>query len=494
MRSSLRRTPLIAVLAVAVAAPPLVADAGEPASGAAPRAEAVVKVGGWTRLSDGNVSLLSEPNALALGSGGTQVVWYQEDAPLADSIRTRIVNEAGKPATDIRTVVKGWSTVVTDPRIIKYGSERMVVFGGIRSTNPGEKFYGPMAYATSSDGSSWTLGSGSLSETGYAYGSYGTAAVDDQGTPLIGVVAGTADHVTLHRGISPTVPAASGDWATSGLSGNSLYASLGRNAATGETWAVWVQAFGSTAQNGVIAQRVYPTPIGAWRKAPKSTEKDGDFVLPDQNVAVASRAGGEVWAAYAIGYPTANRIGLWRVGSKELITLRAPDVGAITLQPGSGGRLWLAWDSGTSGRVKVARTNPAVTKLGIARSFKPPSKKGSSNSVWSIAGSGRGGPLHLVINSQINSADPQIWYRKVLPGLRLVMSPRKLARGKVVATVTDAGAGVDHARVTFHGTSKLTNAQGKVAFSVARSVPDGKYRAKATKAGYAPGRAVVTVS
>ena len=493
MRRTRRLLPLVALVTL----PALVVPAAAVATSAPPQttgAAAVVKVGGWTRLSDRGVISLSEPHALPLGSGGTQVIWYQQDGASSESIRTRIVKETGKLGSPISTVVKGWAAIVDDPKIIDYGNQRMVVVAGLRSSNPGEKFYGPMAYATSGNGATWTLGSGSLTADIYAYASYGTAAVDDGGTPLVGVVAGSDDVVTLHRGTDPSVPAGSPDWETTPLSGNSLYVSLGRDSKAGNTWAVWMQAFGSTAQNGIIAQKVYPKPIGAWQKAPQSTDKQGDFLGPDQGVAVASRVGGEVWAAYKLGYPTANKIALWRVGSKEVHVIKAPDVDRIALLPGPGGRLWLAWYSGTSGAVKVTRTNPAVTRFGKVSSVKPPTKKGSYSNVWSIGGSGRGGPLHLVVNAQIGAADPQIWYRKVLPGLLLVMSPHKLADGKVVAKVTDAGAPVAKAKVTFLGTTKTTGANGTVTFTVGKSVRDGRYAATAAKAGYARGRGVVTVT
>lgn len=486
--------PLAIGVALSLALVPLASASGAGSPDRERAAAPIVKVSGWTRLSSGDVSSLSEPHALPLGSGGSQVIWYQQDTASSESIRTRVVNERGRPATDVLAVVKNWAGVISDPKIIDHGNERMVVFAGIRSTNPGEIYDGPMAYATSTDGKSWSLGNGSLSETGYAYASYGTAAVDDAGTPLIGVVASSTSFVTLHRGISPTVPASSGDWQTVSLSGNTYDASLGRDSATGRTWAVWIQDFGNKAQKGVIAQKVYPTPLGDWQKAPKSTRKNGDFLAPDQGVAVASRVGGEVWAAYKVGYPTANQIALWRVGSKEVMTVRAPDVDRITLQPAPNGRLWLAWYSGTSTKIKVTRTNSAVTRFGEVRSLKPPTKKGSYSNVWEMGGSGRGGPLHLVVNAQIGVSEPQIWYQKVLPGLRLVLSPRTLNRGRVVATVTDAGSPVTNAKVKFLGSSKATNGQGKVTFKVGGGVKDGKYKAVATKAGYARGHGVVTVT
>ncbi len=455
---------------------------------------AVVKVKGWTRLSAGKISILSEPHALALDTGGTEAVWYQEDGPSSDSIRARVVLENGKPGTGIVPVVTGWSTLIDDPKIIDYGSQRMVVFGGIRSTSAGEKFDGPMAYATSSNGSSWTLGSGSLTHTGYAYGSYGTAAVDDDGTPLVGVVASSSSVVTLHRGVDSSVPASAADWTTSSTSGYAMHTGLGRDLDTGDVWAAWYCLGCSKSQDGVLAQRVWPKPIGSLKQGPKSSTK-GDSLNPQQGVAVASRKGGGVWAAYKVGYPVANKIRLWHLGTKDGFNVKTKDADHISLLTGPGGRLWLVWDSDGGSKVKVVRTNKKVTRVGVVRTYKPPKKKGDLyNPVWATGGSGSGGPLHLLINSQMGTRATQIWYRKVLPGLQLVVSPKKLSSGKIVAKVTDAGQPVGGAIVKFHGHKKTTHASGTVKFKVGKGLASGKYKLKAKKKGFAKGLAFIKVS
>jgi len=202
-----------------------------------------------------------------------------------------------------------------------------------------------------------------------------------------------------------------------------------------------------------------------------------------------------VWAAYKVGYPTANKIALWQLGTKHTLLVNAPDVRKIALLPGAGGRLWLAWYSGSSSKVKVTRTNPAVSRFGAVATIKPPtSKTYPYPNVWSLGGTGRGGPLHLVANAAIGISAPQIWYRKVLPGLTLVASPRRLDKGTVVAKVTDAGKAVAGARVSFLGHTKTTSRLGIARFTVGVAAPKGKKPLTASKAGYARGHAVVTVT
>lgn len=496
MRRIRLTVPLLTVTTLAALALP--AAGSTPLTGTSSHGgqRAVTKVGGWTQVSASkHVSALSEPDALPLATGGAQVVWYQQDGSSSQSIRTRTVKESGAVGASVSTVVSGWATIVDDPRIINHGAQRMVVFGGLRSTSPGEQYDGTMAYATSSNGTSWAQGPGSLTKSQYAYASYGTDAVDDGGTPLVGVIASSSSYVTLHRGIDPSVPAAAADWTTSTSNSCCAYnAALGRDAKTGATWALWYSNSSTASQNGVLAQRVYPTPIGTMSKAPGSS-KGASSLDPGQAVAVASRAGGQVWAAYKVGYPTANQIALWRVGTKQRLMVKTSDVRRVALFSGSAGRLWLAWYGGSNPTLKVARTNASVTRLGHVSVFKPPTSKASPYpSLWAIGGSGHGGPLHLFINAQIGIASPQIWYRKVLPGLTLVASPRSLNKGRVVAKVTDAGKAVRGARVTFLGHTKTTSRLGTVRFKVGAAVAKGKKRLTASKAGYGQGHAVVRVT
>ncbi|MDH4354076.1 MAG: hypothetical protein OEW41_08850, partial [Actinomycetota bacterium] len=242
-----------------------------------------------------------------------------------------------------------------------------------------------------------------------------------------------------------------------------------------------------------LAQRVWPKPMGNRIRAQQSSSK-GQSLNPQQGVAVASRKGGGVFVAYKVGYPTANKIRVWKVGTKQGFTVRTTDADHISLLPGPAGRLWLVWDSNGGSVIKVSRTNGKATRLGVVQSLKPPKKGGSYNPVWATGGSGAGGPLHLLVNAQIGATSPQIWYQKVLAGLKLTASPKKLDFGKVVAKVSDAGKALSGAKVTFRGSTKTTGAKGTATFTVARGVKSGKYPMIATKAGYARGRAVVTVT
>jgi hypothetical protein len=389
--------------------------------------------------------------------------------------------------------VKNWESLASDPRIIRHGKKRLVAFGGIRSVHPGEQFTGEMAYALSPNGTNWALGPGSLSETTYT-STYGTAAVDDAGTPFIATIGTSTNQVTLHRGIAPTRPATSGDYLTkSGTFGTyAYYVGLAQDTKTHGIWCAWYSNAAENKHNGILVEKVYPKPPARVFKAPGSSSAKGDSTDPGQNVAVAASTRGGIYVAYKVGYPTANHVRIWEVGTRHSITVKANNAQDVMLATGPTGRLWLAWYNVNSHSIKVARTDPGVRRLGSIRSVKPPGDRYSS--VWKVTGSGASGPLHLVVNANASGKNPQIYYQKVAPGLTLVAKPRRLDKGVVTAKVSDAGKAVARAKVTFRGKSKLTNGRGIAKFRVPGAVHSGRYAMTAKKAGYFPGHASVRVT
>lgn len=447
---------------------------------------------GWKQVSTHSQSIISRSSVLPLATGGVQVVWQQTDGSSSQSIRARVISERGKMGSPVATVVSGWATLNSDPDIIANGTDRLVAFSGQHSTGGSDPLnVGSVLYATSANGSSWSIGPGSLSQA-TTTGSYGTGAVDDAGMPLIGTTVSSTDHLTFHRGISPARPASSADW--TGKLGNGCCAydpSLARDTKSGDIWSAWYSNASKKSVNGVIAEQAYPTPVGKQFQAPGSFS-NGSSLEPGQPVALASRNGGGVYAAYLAQYPTANRIGIWRVGAKQHFFIKTKNTSRVMLTTGPHGTLWVAWyDAGTY-RVHYARTNQAVTRIGDVGTLKPPGKSGSS--LWSLDGAGPVGSLHLVINANGGFAKPQFWYHKVLAGLTLVATPRTLNKGVVKATVTDAGKPVAGAKVHFGKASKPTNAKGIATFKVKPSYPSGKVHLRATKNGYAPGVAPINVT
>jgi hypothetical protein len=481
---------LLTSLALAVPTQSAVSNAASAKAPAPAKAQAAKSK--WIQLSASNgVSLINEPDVMRLPTGGVQVVWSQGDGT-KESIRTRIVKESGHVGSPISTVVKNWSSAATDPQIIRHGNKRLVAFGGIRSTNPSETLTGEMAYATSGNGKAWALGPGSLTQTTYT-STYGTAAVDDGGTPFVGTIGTSTNQVTLHHGIDPSRPASGGDYLTkSGTFGTyAYYVGLAQNAKTKQIWCAWYSNADETKHNGVLVEKVWPQPPAKVLKAPGSSTPRGDSLDSGQDIAIAA-SGRSVYVAYLVGYPTANHVRIWEVGTRHTLTVKANNAQHVMLSAAPGGRLWLGWFNNGTHSIKVARTDAAVKHLGAIRSIKPPGDRYSS--VWKVTGSGASGPLHLVVNANATGKNPQMYYQKVSPGLTLVARPRSLSKGVVTAKVSDAGKAVGHAKVTFRGQSRQTNGRGIVKFKVPGSAHPGRYAMTATRSGYFPGHASVRVT
>jgi hypothetical protein len=452
-------------------------------------------VNGWTQLSTVTQQNTAEPHAVRRG-GGAIVVWPQRDSASSQSIRTRSIGPGGARGSAIGAVVANWDAVTQEPKIITAPGGFLTAFSGLRSGDPSEDYDGPMAFATSPDEFGWVFGEGSsLSKTQLAYASYGMGAVDDGGVPLVAVNAGSTGVVTLHRGIDPNVPAATDDWATTTMGGCcTYYANVARDRVSGEVWAAWWSLRSTSDTTGIFAQKVHPLPVGARAKAPASSEGTST-TDPRQTIALAGRVGGEVWAGYPVGYPTPTGLKLWRLGSSETLNLPARYVRNVVVAPAPAGRLWVAWfqQSPSGFAVKAARTNAAVTRFGAVQTFRPPG--GSFGSVWTMTAVGDNGYLDLVINAnKTSTGNAQVFHRRIKPALSVSATPSRLADGRVSVKVTDAGAPVANARVTFRGTTKLTSAAGTTTFSVSRSVRDGTYQVTGAKSGFAPGRDTVRVT
>jgi hypothetical protein len=418
----------------------------------------------WTRLSSGNVGTQQQPSVHRFGRD-LQVVWTQPDGQLT-SMWTRILGADGNPTGPAERILR-WQTLIPDPVIFAIGAKRYIVFAGMRTSNVTDPYStGAEYYLTSADGRSWTLGSGSLSASERAAGSYGTAAIGYKGSPLVAFTEASASRITFHRGIDPNSPATQPDGQTAGTGNFAYDTALGEDASTSDVWALWYSNSGKRATNGVVAQRLFPM-MGSLVNAPaSSTTAHGTATstAPDQDLPAVSRSaasGGGVYTAYAT--PKANAITVWRVGARRpAFTIKATfEIGQVSLAAGPAGRLWIFWRNGT-GQLQATRTNKAATRVGAIRDV--PRLRGAT--VYRTAGDGSRGPLDLV--SLMAAARGAMDSIQVLPGLT-GSAGRIWKQGHSYAvTVTDAGAPVSGALVRFAGHSAKSNRHGLARFTVSR--------------------------
>jgi hypothetical protein len=262
---------------------------------------------------------------------------------------------------------------------------------------------------------------------------------------------------------------------------------LGYDAKAGQTWAVWYSQTDAkdAATQGVLAQPIEPA-LGTQIQGPGSlTHSHGsyDALEPSQRIVTADRAGGGVYAAYGVGFPTASKVALWKLGAKTALTLgtggNAQRVGTAA---DSDGRVWLYWWDESSHSIETVRTNSASTRFGSVCKVATP---GDGDAVWDLVGNAAGGPLQLF--ALAGTSHPQVYDAIVKPCLTVTVAPTALTAtkgGAVQVKVSDAGASVRGATVVVGGKSAKTNAQGIAVVSVAKHHATGRIPVTASASGY----------
>jgi hypothetical protein len=157
---------------------------------------------------------------------------------------------------------------------------------------------------------------------------------------------------------------------------------------------------------------------------------------------------------------------------------------AIAASPG--GHLWMLWYDAGLNKIRVVRTNAAVTRFSPVRSVAAPPNSGQ---IDSLQAEGSRGPVDVVaLGMQNTSGFPlAYWDTQVLAKLRLTGSPAKVShtrRTTVTFKVTDVGNPVSGAKVSFLGKTVKTDSKGIAKITVPKGTRTGKHKATARKAGY----------
>lgn len=452
---------------------------------------ALAAPGDWTNLSGTTsasrypeVGNIYEPTIAWFGPA-QQVLWTQKQSSGSEAYFTSILDAQGRVSTPSREVFPAWQAVTKNPALISVGGQRFLSFSGL---NPGRS--GAQYFATSPDGLSWNVSNGSMSETQSAYAAYGSDAVDNAGTPIWVGNAGTTTGIRWHVGTSDANPAPAGTDQSYNLQGCCAYnAAAARDAATGAVYAAFYSNSNATSENGIQVGQILPASAG-WRQAPQSTQvEDGRASSsdPGQKVAMVGRAGGGVFVAYAVGYPTPSLIRIYNVVSGATLDIPgSKDADAISMTAEPDGRLWVVWEQGN--KIKAVHTNAAATRLGSIGSWSAPR---GTEYVWHTAAAGTAGGAGVAVTATTQNAI-NVWHTNVTRTLTVKANAASARRGSAVTfTVTDAGDPVSGASVRFGSRSGTTNGAGRVTISAPGS--SGRVKATARKGAYNPGVTSVRV-
>lgn len=428
--------------------------------------------GDWTKISTGTVGITYQSSLHRTPDGVLHAIYPKMTGADSASYGHAAIDANGHLATQNNVLSPGWATLDSTPAVIGDGDGLRVVFGGLQSTDPGFWSDGRMYTATApEDGSAWTLPAQAVGISHSAYGSYGTAAVElEDGTPVAAFPLNS--DITWHVG---TGPEADGSFAV----GSCCVYSMAMAREGGDVYVAWYGNGSTASTNGTFVRQILPA-LSPVMKAPQSSQ--GTDSLPTGKVALVARTGGGVYAAYCVGYPTCDHIGLWKVGTDTVMTVPGSRYAAnIAMSPGPSGRIWVAWSDNIP-RVRAVRTGVSGGGFGPVRTLGTPAGK---DSVYNVSIDGTTGRGDVVVN-----VGDGFWHTQVAPGLTLKASPKKWKHGKkqkVTFTVTDAGDAVAGAKVEVGSKTCTTAAAGTCAITFPSSTKKGTLVAKATQNGYGAG-------
>jgi hypothetical protein len=439
---------------------------------AAPSAQAA----GWRAVTTTDQASIDQVGLLRTIDGALHVAWHRPTGPNTDDLLHTVIARNGRigATTPIAT---GW-TGFQNPALVRDPQGIRAFVGGIRSTDPGDPNNELSTLLSRDGGGTWELQVGNVVPSGgQAYASPVAATARPDGTTLQ-TWAGSLG-TWVHAGLSPSSPnhnfqAPFGNY---GYDPNLATDSVGR------TILAWYS--NATGRLGVLAQDVAAdgSPVGSAVTMPGTSTMEIGML---GRTPVAARAGGGFYVAYPTGYPTMNRVRLWRVGAGSapvIAKLSGQGNQPVTIAAAPDGRLWVVWVANRNGvpSVLARRSNRSASRFGATVDA---GRVKDSAASYRLDASPSGGTLDVLANFNIGTEPRSATYhRRILPGLTLEARPTRLRLGEpksVRFTVRDAGDPVQGAKVRAGGKAGRTDRQGRVELRL----PGRTVTARASKRGY----------
>jgi hypothetical protein len=440
----------------------------------APSAQAA----GWKRVTTPDGTSIDQVGLVRTSDGVLHVAWHHRTGPNTEDLLHTAISPAG--AVGATTPIQSGWTGFTNPALVVDPAGGIRVFwGGFRTTEQSDPQKEINTALSPDGGASWVLQPGQVNPNGaQSYASPVSATVS--GGTIFQAWYGTLG-TWVHAGLSPATPNFDYQGPIGSYGNDPNLASD----ADGRTVMAWYS--NANGHLGVLAQDVADdgSPIGSAVTMPGTSDMQVGML---GRTPLVARAGGGFYVAYPAGYPTQNRVRVWRVGASNapVIAKQPGNAEPVALAAAPDGRLWLAWSDNSSGapRILAARSNRKATRFGAAVSA---GRAGKAEAAYRLdASAAPGGGVDLLGNfNDGTSSITSTYHRRILPGLSLRAAPAKVRKGegtRVRFTVLDAGAPVKDAVVDAAGERGTTDSKGRVELTLKsrRAVT-----AKATKKGYA---------
>ena len=454
-------------------------------------------VGHWTRITDNTGRITDEVSVARTSSDVLHVAWTRPTPAHLSSGRDlleRSISIKGKVGPPV-VVADDWATLA-NPAIVASGPTALEIFdGATHTTNPGEPNANLSMFTSTDGGASWGQPPPDLTTTGAAAGSDAAAALGAGNTPF--VTWGSSSCLCVLRVTTP--PATNVDF-QQGLGHFGYEPGLAVDRASARAVVAWYS--NGTGHKGVYAATIDQSSgarIGSPTRMPGTSNLlNGPF---NGRTPIVARPGGGIYVAYEGGYPSQNKVLLWRVaaGHSMLMATRSSGVRSVGLASTPSGRLWVFWSAqSASGKTLVfaRRSNPSATAWG--RTVDVPAPSGATSS-WNLVGDGQTGRLDLLGSFSLhNSNGAATWHTQLLPGLSFVATPTVLPvhakhAKKVTFVVTDAGSPVSGVHVHVGQVTGTTNGQGKVTLKLGPFAHKTHLQARASLHGYVEATLVLKV-
>jgi hypothetical protein len=429
----------------------------------------------WKRVTTPDGVSTDQVGLARTGDGVLHLVWSHPTGPNTEDLLHTAIGRAGAIGAT-SPVQSGWTGFTNAALMVDPGGLR-AFWGGFRSTDSSDPQRETSTALSIDGGAGWALQPGPVVPDGaQSYGSNTAATVRPDGSTLQ-AFAGTLG-TWVHAGLSPVTP------------NHDYQAPIGQYGydpnlatdATGRSAMAWYSS--ASGHLGVLAQDVGADggPVGSAATMPGTSDMQVGML---GRTPLAARPGGGFYVAYPTGYPTQNRIRVWRIGAGNAPVIARVTAGspAVAIAADGDGRLWVLWTKGFGDPdVLARRSNRAATKFGAVVNAGHPKDAAQA---YKLDASAVGDAVDVLANFNIGTTASAVTsYRRLLPGLTLEASRQRVRRGEpttVRFTVTDAGSPVKGAKVTAGGDSGKTDSRGHVTLSVKARKP---LRAKASHSGF----------
>jgi hypothetical protein len=277
--------------------------------------------------------------------------------------------------------------------------------------------------------------------------------------------------------------------------GNNYDPSIGFDSASGRVWVVYLIT--GTDNDGLYLREVNTTdgePIGASTFLGGSNSTfQGARIISSQNgrVPMAERSQGGLFVAYHTGYPTSNRVRVWRIGGAIKTIARMKGIGEVAIAADPNGRLWGVWTR--MGRIYARRSNRSVTRWGKTVTMRFPK---DTVGVTTVQADAQAKVVDVLAHSQ-QVGNSGFFHTQMRPGISFRARPRRFPREErttVTFKTKDAGDPLANSRITVAGERCTTNAQGVCSIQLGPYAQRRRLKARAEHADYKTAKRVLRVT